>query len=85
MAIEITETGTTVTGPDILSLRWMTIRRGLKLEIETGMKMTRGRNMLAIVQGAGITTKRTKRGAYEDLDRWMVAQGFDSVPLKPAK
>jgi hypothetical protein len=85
MAIEISDAGTMVTGPDVMTFRWMTVRRGLKLEIETGMKLTRGANVLRIVQDAGITTKRTKRGAYADLDAWMVAQGFDSVPLKPAK
>jgi hypothetical protein len=82
MAIETSEAGTVVTGEHVISLRWMTIRRGLKLEIETGMKLTRGRSTLAMVQAAGVTTKRTKRGAYADLDAWMVAQGFDSVPLR---
>jgi len=85
MAIEVSDAGTMVTGPDIERFRWMTVRRGLKLEIETGMKLSRNANVLRVVQQAGITTKRTKRGAYADLDAWMVEQGFDSVPLKPAK
>jgi len=85
MAVEIFEGGTMITGEDVSRFRWVTVRRGLKLEIETGMKLSRNANPLRIVQNAGITTKRTKRAAYADLDRWMVAQGFDSVPLRPAK
>lgn len=82
MAVETSAAGTMITGPDIEVFRWLTIRRGLKLEIETGMKLTRGRSPLAIIQAAGITTKRTKRGAYADLDAAIVAAGGESVPLR---
>ncbi len=59
----------------------ITLRRALKSEIETGMTMFRG-SILTKLQQLGITSKRTKRGAYADLDKYIVACGGDSVPLK---
>jgi len=82
MAVEITESGMLITGEHIEVYRWLAIRRMLKLEIETGMVMSRGRSPLAAVKAAGITTARTKRKAYADLDAAMVAAGAESVPLR---
>ncbi len=44
----------------------LAIRQMLKLEVRTGMHHSKG-SPLAWCQNAGITKKRTKRGAYKDL------------------
>lgn len=80
MAIEITASGTTITGDDVDLYRIMTIRRGLKFEIKTGMKMTRF-SMLAAANDIMGTSHRTKRKAFEDLNARMVALGLDNVDL----
>lgn len=82
MAVETFAGGTMITGEDIQTFRWLAIRRMLKLEIETGMIMSRGGSPLRAVQQAGITAKRTRRGAYADLDAAIVAAGGESVPLR---
>ena len=82
MAIETTDAGTTITGDDILNFRVLAIRRGLRLEIETGMTMSRGANMLRAANGLMDTNHRTKRKAYEDLNARMVALGCEDLPLR---
>jgi hypothetical protein len=68
--------GTMVTGAeDIAMVRLLAIRSGLGLEIRTGMKMSRGYSPLAILQREGITTARSKRKAWADLDAYIVAHG----------
>ena len=64
------------------------LRSGLKFEINSGMKLTRRGSILTFLQthsvtddGEPITVKRTKRGAYPDLDAACVANGLDSLPL----
>jgi hypothetical protein len=71
--ISQTSTGAIVAeGPEGVALyRLLTIRRGLKLEIETGMKLSRGISTLAILQREGITAKRTKKGALADLEAYL--------------
>jgi hypothetical protein len=68
--------GVMITGAEnIAMVRLLAIRSGLGLEIRTGMKMSRGYSPLAILQREGITTKKTKRGAWKDLDAYIVANG----------
>lgn len=62
------------------TVRYMTIRRSLKFEIETGMRMTRI-PIVPALQRMGVTTARSKRKAYADLDRLMVEAGYESLPL----
>lgn len=74
--------GTMITGAkDIAFVRLLSIRSGLGLEIRTGMKMSRSYSPLSILQREGITNKRTKRGAYADLDKHIVSLGGESKPL----
>jgi len=74
--IENTAGGTMITGAEHIAMaRLLAIRSGLGLEIRTGMKMSNRYSPLAILQNEGITTKRTKRGAWADLDKYIVAHG----------
>jgi len=81
--IEVSENGTVAatTRQGVDTYRWLSIRRAFKLEIEANIKMMRG-SVLAYLREQGITTARTKREAYNDLNAAMVEAGFDSVPLK---
>lgn len=83
MAIEnLPGGGTLITGEHIEFARLIALRAALNLEIRTGMKRSsRGRSTLALVQAAGITDKRTKKGAYQDLDAHIVACGGFPRPL----
>lgn len=66
----------------------MQLRSALSIEIRTGMHMSRG-SVLAFLWshsvdsegGEPITRKRTKVGAYEDLDAVCVTQGLAPKPL----
>lgn len=55
-------------------------RSALKIEITTGMKMSRG-SVLALCNRLGYSEKRTKRGAYADLNAKIVALGGQDRPL----
>lgn len=67
---------TVIATPEGIAMaRLLAIRSGLGLEIKTGMKMSRSYSPLAILQREGITNKRTKRGAYIDLDAYIVDCG----------
>lgn len=70
------ESGTTVTGDDITTVRVLTIRRGLILKIDTGMALTRI-SPLNVAQHDGITVRRTYRGALKDVNRWLANRGVD--------
>lgn len=73
-----------LTGPaQTNAFRLLSIRRGLKLEAETGMKLSSKGSVMNVAKDACGSPKRTKRGVYADYDKWMVSLGFDSVPLKP--
>lgn len=50
MAIEAWDGGVTVTGDDIGLVRLMTLRRGLALEIKTGLTLSRGRSCYKIIK-----------------------------------
>jgi hypothetical protein len=84
MAIEsIPGGGHMITGErDIAVVRLLALRSALGLEIRTGMqRSSRGRSTLTIVQSMGITNKRTKKGAYQDLNAHIVANGGPDRPL----
>ena len=65
----------------IAMFQLLQLRSALKLEIRTGMKLSNRGSVLATAQRRGLTTKRTKRGAYADIDAAVVAAGGESVPL----
>jgi hypothetical protein len=72
-----------LTGAQIPAYRLLMLRRALKLEVETGMKMWRGVSIVKVLQADGITTANRKRAAYADLDAHVVALGLgESVALK---
>ena len=76
-------TGFTLTGEQIPAYRLLMIRRALKLEIETGMKMWRGVSIVKVLTADGITVARSKRAAYADLDAYIVRLGIgEAVALK---
>ena len=52
----------------IALFRKMTVLRALKLEVNTGMKMTRGKSPLAIARQDYGVTSRTKVGAIAELE-----------------
>jgi hypothetical protein len=73
---ENTEGAIVITGAEQIAMaRLLAIRSGLGLEIRTGMKMSSRYSPLAILQREGITSKRTKKGAWKDLDAYIVAHG----------
>lgn len=76
----MTETTTTetivLTGAQIPAYRLLMIRRALKLEIETGMKMWRGVSIVKVLKADGITTASRKDKAYADLDALIVDLGI---------
>lgn len=85
MAIEANEGGVTITGEHIDLYRVLMLRRGLRLEIKTGMKMHRGANVgnaiRDILDANGIKGSRTKTTLYGQFNDLLVAHGLDDVPL----
>ncbi len=81
--IKVHEDGSMVfDGPEAVNVyRYTMLRRALKTEIEMpGFKMVRG-SIINALKRDGITTKSTKRGAYADLNAWMVSGGAPDLPL----
>lgn len=73
---ENTEGAIVITGAEQIAMaRLLAIRSGLGLEIRTGLKMSSRYSPLAILQAEGITSARTKRKAWADLDRYIMAHG----------
>jgi hypothetical protein len=73
-----------VEGPEGMAYaRKVTIVHGLALEINTGMKMSRGISCLKVAQMDGHTVKRTKRGALLDMIEVMKKDYPDWVPSEP--
>lgn len=83
--IEATESATVVTGTKDINMFMLLAARGaLGLEIRTGMvPSNRGPSLLSKLQAAGITAKRTKKGAWTDLDNYIVANGGPEASRKP--
>jgi hypothetical protein len=78
MAIQSDESGTTITGDDVMVFRVMNIRRGLILKMDTGLSLTRI-SCLSVAQNDGITVKRTNRGALKDVNAWLSKRGVSPV------
>jgi hypothetical protein len=58
----------TVDTPEGIEMfRLLAIAHALSLEVNTGMKMSRGVSVLAVAQRDGLTVKRTKKGALKDV------------------
>ncbi len=81
MAIKSDKSGTTVTGPDIEVVKWITVRRALILKIDTGMDLTRV-SCLSVAQRDGVTVKRTNRGALRDVNDWLQRHGVEPAHSK---
>ena len=73
---EILSDGTIVidtpTGIEMASL--LALRSALGLEVSTGMHHSRG-SILAVAQRRGLTVKRTKHGAWQDVDLYIRTHG----------
>lgn len=74
--IEQNESGTVITGSDVDTYKWLTVRRGLILKIDTGMNLTRI-SPLVVAQRDGATVKRTNRGALKDVNKLLQERGVE--------
>jgi hypothetical protein len=54
----------------------LALRSALRLEVKTGMTLSRGQSALAIAKKRGLTKKGTKAGALEDLNAYLAEYGF---------
>lgn len=85
MAVEQTAGGMTITGEHIDLYRVLMLRRALRLEIKTGMKMHRGANVGNAIRDIldlnGVKGSRTKTTLYKQFDDLLVAHGIDHLPL----
>jgi hypothetical protein len=76
-----TDAGFIIDTPEGMEMyRLLSLRSMLSIEIVTGLKHSRG-SVLAAAQRQGLTAKRTKRGAYADIDALVVAKGGRTRPL----
>lgn len=70
------------TPEQIAAFRMLAVRRGLRLEIKTGMKVRRGVNLVALANEYSGFTGRNKVKAYQALDAAMAKiPGMESAPL----
>jgi hypothetical protein len=60
----------------IAGARYITLRAALGLEIKTGMHASRGVSIMAILQREGITAARTKKKAWDDIDKFCTDNGL---------
>ena len=74
--IEQNESSTVITGSDIDTYKWLTVRRGLILKIDTGLSLTRV-SCLSVAQRDGATVKRTNRGALKDVNKLLQERGVE--------
>ena len=84
MGIEVTESGTLVTGEAITVYDLLAFRGALSLEIRVpGMRMRNGFSIVkqAIKRGYVTPGTRSKRRAYAEIDAQIVALGLPSLPL----
>lgn len=59
--------------------RFLTVRAALRLQVRTGMKLSRGRSAIQIAQRSGWTTKRTAKGALADMNDIAESIGMDRL------
>ena len=62
--------------------RWLTIRSGLKIKIETGMELTRGITTLKAAKLHGFTDKSTAKAAFKQMNDRGEAMGVERLYLK---
>lgn len=62
------------TPEQIAMFHLLQIRSALALEIRTGMKFGRG-SLVTTAQTCGYSTKRTKRGVYDDVNALILKHG----------
>lgn len=74
--IEQNESSTVITGKDVDTYKWLTVRRGIILRIDTGMNLTRI-SALSVAQRDGATVKRTNRGALKDVNKLLQGLGVE--------
>lgn len=79
----VTQSGAVVidTPEGIEMVRLLTFRRAMRLEIRTGMKLSRGRSVFAIAREQGLSKKRAKKDVYADIDALVVAGGMPTLSL----
>lgn len=65
------------TPEQILMARFLSVRAALRLQVRTGMRLSRGRSAIQIAQQAGWTTKRTAKGALNDLNDLAEQMGME--------
>lgn len=81
MAIEVDKGGITITGEHIDLYQWFAVRRMLKMEIKTGMKMSRHGSALQAAKLHGFTDKGTKLAAFNQMNEIGKANGIDPIEL----
>lgn len=82
MPITKTDDGSIIVEGDSVEMyRLLVLRRGLDLEIRTGIRMGHG-SILARLQQDGITKKGTKKGALADLNKHIKKLG--GPDMRPA-
>lgn len=80
MAIEVSDSGTLITGEHVHLFNHMRLASALGLEVNTGMKVSsRGSAMQSAARVCG-STKRTKKGVLKDYVAWMQATYPDYNP-----
>jgi hypothetical protein len=62
--------------------RWLMIRRGLKLKIETGMELTGRISTLKAAKMHGFTDKGTAKAAFKQMNDIGEANGIERLYLK---
>lgn len=81
--ITVSEQGTiAATGAQgVETFRMIALRSALRLQARTGMKMSRGISAITVAQQMGLTTKRTAKGAFADVNAAMVEAGYEPMSL----
>lgn len=54
----------------------LALRSALKIEVRTGMKMSRGLSPLKIAQTRGLTKAKTKAKALDDVNAYLAQYGY---------
>lgn len=81
MAVESGDWGTLITGNDIERFRLISLRSGFRTEINTGMRMSMKYVSSKLADQVTGNTVRSKKASYAALNKWMVENGFEDLPL----
>lgn len=72
-----------LTTPEEINMyRWLMVRRGLKLKIETGMEMTGRVSTLKAAKMHGFTDKGTAKAAFKQMNDIGEQHGIERLYLK---